>query len=434
MVRLLLIAPTCDGEDVGEAWVAYQWARRLGERHDVTLLTYHKRGKTPAARQLPHMRVVEWTEPPFVGRAERLNSMLKPAYIPFYWRARNWIRRALAAGEHFDLAHQPVPVAMRYPSPVAGLDLPFVIGPVGGGLSSPAGFAADEDTAPWFMALRRLDGFRRRRDPLLRRTYETADCVLGIADYVREELIDIPLRRFEVMSETGLDEIPPAIDRSGRSGPVRLLHVGRLVRTKGARDVIRAMAMLKGLPVRLDIVGDGPERAECERLIEGFGLGQRVTLHGWRPKAEVAEFYRQADIFVFPSYREPGGNVALEAMGHSLPLIVVDRGGPGSATDDTCAIRLPVSTPEALARDVSEAIRLLCHDPMLRYRMGNAARHHVAKTALWAAKLDRMDRIYAEVMKGGLHPAAASAPASSALPAARPDAPAPVQSALFRQR
>src|SRR5690606_26038144 len=243
MVRLLLIAPTCDGEDVGEAWVAYQWARRLGERHDVTLVTYHKRGKTPAARQLPHMRVVEWTEPPLVGRAERLNSMLKPAYIPFYWRARSWIRRALAAGEHFDLAHQPVPVAMRYPSPVAALGLPFVIGPVGGGLSSPAGFAADEDTAPWFMALRRLDGFRRRRDPLLRRTYETADCMLGIADYVREELADIPLRRFEVMSETGLDEIPPAIDRSGRSGPVRLLHVGRLVRTKGARDVIRAMAM-----------------------------------------------------------------------------------------------------------------------------------------------------------------------------------------------
>ena len=44
--------------------------------------------------------------------------MLKPGYVPFYFRARRWIRQALARGERFDLAHQPVPVAMRYPSPV----------------------------------------------------------------------------------------------------------------------------------------------------------------------------------------------------------------------------------------------------------------------------------------------------------------------------
>ena len=131
-----MIAP-CDGEDVGEAWVAFQWAQRLAARHEVTLLTYHKRGSTPVSRQLDGGRVIEWAEPPGVGRAERLNSMLKPGYVPFYLRARRWIREALARGEHFDLAYQPVPVAMRYPSPVAGLNIPFAIGPVGGSRSIP---------------------------------------------------------------------------------------------------------------------------------------------------------------------------------------------------------------------------------------------------------------------------------------------------------
>ena len=69
--RLLLIAPTVDGTDVGEAWVAFQWVKRLSERHDVTLLTYTKRGRPPASEQLPGCRVVEWNEPPFIGRAER---------------------------------------------------------------------------------------------------------------------------------------------------------------------------------------------------------------------------------------------------------------------------------------------------------------------------------------------------------------------------
>ncbi|MGO4557605.1 glycosyltransferase family 4 protein [Rhizobiales bacterium 3FA27D7] len=404
MLKLLLVAPTCNGEDVGEAWVAHQWARRLGERHDVTLLTYHKRGARPAAEQLSGLRVVEWVEPPLLGRAERLNSMLKPAYVPFYIHARRWIRQELANGQHFDIAHQPVPVAMRYPSPLAGLGIPFVIGPVGGGLSTPAGFSADEGRQQWFVALRGLDRYRRMWDPMLRQTYRSADCVLGIASYVEAQLAEIPLRRFEVMSETGLDEIPAPIDRRGRSEPLRLLHVGRLVRTKGARDILRAMALTADLPVRLDIVGEGPDRAACEALAAANGLTDRVTFHGWRSKAEVADFYRAADIFVFPSYREPGGNVALEAMGYSLPLIVVDRGGPGSATSDACAIKLPVSTPEVLAGDIAAAIRKLATDPALRLKMGAAAHTHVEKTALWSAKLDRMDSIYAELLGAKVGP------------------------------
>ncbi|TKT80273.1 glycosyltransferase family 4 protein [Aquamicrobium sp. LC103] len=399
-MKLLLVAPTCNGDDVGEAWVAYQWARRLGERHDVTLLTYHKRGARPAAEQLPGMRVVEWTEPPLLGRAERLNSMLKPGYVPFYWRARKWIRHALAEGERFDLVHQPVPVAMRYPSPAAGLGLPLVIGPVGGGLSSPPGFAADEATAPWFVGLRNLDKYRWRWDPMLRATYRNAACVLAIASYVRDQLAPIPMRRLEIMSETGMDRVPAFIDRSHRMGQVKLLFVGRLVRTKGARDVVRAMAMLGDLPVRLDIVGEGPERAPCEALIAEHGLSGRVTLHGWKSKEEVAGFYRAADIFVFPSYREPGGNVAMEAMAYSLPLVIVDRGGPASSTSPACSVRLQATTPEALAEGIASAVRGLAADRAGRLAMGAAAYEHVTGTGLWSAKLDRMDEIYAELVGG----------------------------------
>ena len=400
MARLLLIAPTCDGEDVGEAWIAHQWAHRLARRHEVTLLTYHKRGAKPASQQLPGLEVIEWREPPLLGRAERLNSMLKPAYIPFYFRARRWIRAALAGGRRFDLAHQPVPVAMRYPSPAAGLGIPLVIGPVGGGLSSPRSFEADESSTPWFVNLRRLDRHRQRWDPLLRRTFGEADCILGIAAYVEEQLAPISPRRFEVVPDTALDLLPDPIERSGRRGPLRLLFVGRLVRTKGVRDAIKAMALMPELPVRLDIVGEGPQRAACETLITQAGLAGRVTLHGWHGRADVARFYREADIFVFPSYREPGGTVVMEAMGFSLPLIVVDRGGPGSNTTNDCAIKLPVTTPQALAHDIADAIRRLAADEPLRLKMGAAARMHVAQTGLWSAKLDRMDTIYAEIMQG----------------------------------
>jgi glycosyltransferase involved in cell wall biosynthesis len=395
--KLLLIVPTCDGLDVGEAWVAYQWVRHLAVRNDLTVLTYHKRGRTPASAQLPGIRVIEWAEPRGLGRAERFNSMLKPGYVPFYFRARRWIRAAQARGERFDVAFQPVPVAMRYPSPVAGLGIPFVIGPVGGSLQSPPGFRDGERRAPWYLRLRKLDQLRIRRDRLLRGTYEQASCVLGIAPYVRDFLSGLAVRRFEVMSETGIQALPEPVNRADRRGEMRLLFVGRLIPTKGARDAIRALGLARELPVSLDIVGDGYDRAACEALTADLGLGDRVRFHGQVQRGQVEDLYRSADIFVFPSYREPGGNVVFEAMGHGLPLIVSDLGGPGNVVDETCGIRLHPEAPEQYARDIAAAISRLVTRADLRRALGEGARQRVADIGLWASKARNLEALCAEV-------------------------------------
>jgi glycosyltransferase involved in cell wall biosynthesis len=397
VLRVLMIAP-CDGEDVGEAWVAYQWARRLADRHHLTLLSYYKRGSTPVSGQLPGARVIEWAEPLGMDRAERLNRMLKPGYLPFYIRARRWVRRAMASGEKFDLAYQPVPVAMRYPCPVAGLGIPYIIGPVGGSLPSPAGFDAADDTAPWYVGLRRLDRLRMRRDPLLRRTYEEASSVIGIAPYVRDFLSGTAVRRFDVMSETGIERLPVAIDRADRKGDVRLLFVGRLVRTKGARDAIRALGIVRDLPAVLDIVGDGFDRAACEALTAELGLTGRVRFHGWLDREQVHGFYEAADVFVFPSYREPGGNVVFEAMGYGLPLIVSDIGGPGAAVDEHSGIRLHPESPDQFADDLAAAVRRLVTDRALRLALGEGARKRVSEIGLWDSKVDRLEAIWAEAI------------------------------------
>jgi len=397
--KVLLIAPACDGEDVGEAWVAAQWAKRLAGTTELTLLTTYKRGHTPMSRQLPGTRVIEWREPPLVGRFERFNSLLFPGYWPFLWGARRWIRRALASGERFDVVHQVAPIAMRYPSPGAGLGIPFVMGPVGGSLTSPPGFAPEEGATSWYQRLRALDAWRMRHDRALRRTYESADVVVGVADYVRTFLADLRLKRFEIMSETAVQAVHDPVDRSMRTGPVRLLHVGRIVRTKGLRDVIRAMAQLRDLDVVLDVLGDGNDRAACEELIAELGLGERITLHGAVPRSTVDEFYERADVFVFPSYREPGGNVSLEAMSWGLPVIVCRVGGPGANVDESCAISLDAVDPQQLAADCAAAVRELVTDRPRRLRMGEAGREHVLRRHLWEQRIAQMERLYEELAR-----------------------------------
>jgi glycosyltransferase involved in cell wall biosynthesis len=152
--------------------------------------------------------------------------------------------------------------------------------------------------------------------------------------------------------------------------------------------------------VVLDVVGDGSDRAACEALTADLGLGDRVRFHGWLPREQVAGFYRAADIFVFPSYREPGGNVVFEAMAHSLPLIVSDIGGPGNVVDESCGIRLHPVSPDEYARDLAAAISRLAADPALRGSLGEGARRRVAEVALWDSKVAQLEAIYADVLAG----------------------------------
>lgn len=396
MAKILLVAPGVNRDDVGEAWVGYQWASRLCRHHDVTLLTYRKRGRESVRDQLPEVEVVEWREPRLLGRAERFNSLFKPWYFFFYRSCRKWIKDAAKAGRRFDVAHQPTPVAMRYPSPLAGSGIPYIVGPVGGSLNSPPGFA-DEDTAPWYVKFRKIDALRLRHDPLLRSTYTGASVVLGIAPYVLDLLAALPIRRFEALSETGVGSLPDPVERSHLGSPVKLLFVGRVVRTKGVRDIVQALDQLRDLDVVLEVVGDGFDRPACVALTRELGLQDRVNFRGSMPRAQVDAFYQDADVFVFPSYREPGGNAPFEAMGYGLPLIVADRGGPGHVVNGDCGILVHPVDPAQYATEIAHAIRKLVESPLLRATMGQAARAYVSHYGTWDHRVAEMNRLYQEI-------------------------------------
>lgn len=396
-MNVLLIAPNIDATDVGEAFVAFKWAEALSRRVRLTVLAFQRPGRPSLAGQLPGVRVVTWPEPAWAMRNERLNAMLKPAWPVFAAKVRGWIAGALAAGERFDIAHQLMPQAARYASPLRHFDIPYVIGPLGGSLDTPPSFRAEVGSARSFTRLRALDGFRFRHDPWLRASYARAACVLGVAPYVRDVLRDVPMRRFEAVLELGIDDLAPEVPRDGGSG-LRLLHVGRGVRTKGLRDAVRAMALLRDLPgVTLTSAGEGEEITLCRAEAEALGVADRVRFLGRQPRAVVEELYAGHDVFVFPSFREPAGGVLYEAMRHGLPVVTAARGGPDFIVDDRCGFRLPVTTPDAFAAAIAGAVRTVAADPGLRRAMGQAARARVAAEGLWQAKADRMVGLYEEL-------------------------------------
>jgi glycosyltransferase involved in cell wall biosynthesis len=108
----------------------------------------------------------------------------------------------------------------------------------------------------------------------------------------------------------------------------------------------------------------------------------------------------RAQAFVFPSLREFGGGVVLEAMACALPCLVVDYGGPGELVSDVTGIKVPMRPREELIESLRAAMERLAADPAGCRRMGEAAAAEVRREHTWDAKAARVADIYRAVVAG----------------------------------
>ena len=201
----------------------------------------------------------------------------------------------------------------------------------------------------------------RRADVLTANTAGVMDSLMPLFQARQLALLPNPLPMPVVPATVGT-----AGDRRG------LVTVARLVPQKGIDVLIRAMARTVGEAGgwTLTLVGDGPERQDLERQVEQAGLQDRVQFLGFRPDPQT--FLLQAGVFVLPSRFEGMPNALLEAMAAGLAVIVTDASpGPLEVVEHgTSGWVVPSDDPVALA----EALDHLAADPLLRERLGAAAR------------------------------------------------------------
>lgn len=167
----------------------------------------------------------------------------------------------------------------------------------------------------------------------------------------------------------GTDPAPVAAGGGGgvRGNGLALLSVGALVPRKGHDVLLRALIPLADRPWRLTVAGpvrDAATAARLRSLIDGAGLGARVTLLGAVPPEDLAALYDGADLFVLASYYEGYGMVLTEAAARGLPVVsttggaipaTVPAGGgvlvpPGDAAALGAALARLMEAPDDLAR------------------------------------------------------------------------------------
>jgi alpha-maltose-1-phosphate synthase len=180
---------------------------------------------------------------------------------------------------------------------------------------------------------------------------------------------------------------------------MRVAFVGRLVPYKGADMLIAAAApLVREGKLIIDIIGDGPEMPRLKALRESEGLGAGVLLEGWVPHAKLQERLRQSQLFGFPSVREFGGAVALEAMASGLVPIVVGYAGPNELVSDATGVRVALGSRAEIISNMRTALEQMLANPERVRAMSLRARERVMTHFTWAAKASQVGEVYKWVL------------------------------------
>lgn len=322
-----------------------------------------------------------------------LSSLSYPYFEYLVWKR---FGARIAKGE-FDVVHRITPLTPTAPSSLsrrcAKAGVPFVLGPLNGGVPWPEGFDRERrQEKEWLSYVRAA----YRMLPGIRQTYRYAAKVLVGSRFTQGDLPVAYRDKYIYMPENGID--PGRFWQKAKkleSGPLRAAFVGRLVPYKGPDMLLEsALELLQSGSLTIDIVGDGPLMPELREFVQKHNLARRVTLHGWVANEQVQDILSQCQVLAFPSIREFGGGVVLEAMALGVVPIVVDYAGPGELVTGETGLKIPVGTREDIIVGFREVLARLAKDRSELAVLAQNGCDLVQSRFIWPAKARSIREIY----------------------------------------
>jgi glycosyltransferase involved in cell wall biosynthesis len=215
----------------------------------------------------------------------------------------------------------------------------------------------------------------------------------------------------------GVDPVkfaPPSPEEEPRTPTI--LFLANLWRRKGIFTLLDAFCIVHSvLPdARLVIAGDGSDAEEIRAQAAAHPAAQHIEMIGMVPRSRVPDILRTCSVYCLPSFGEPFGMSALEAMSCGRPFVGTDAGGLRHIVSPDGGILVPVGNPDALA---GALLRILT-EPGLAAHMGKENVRHVKGNFAWDTVIDRLEDLYAELAPVGRVPQESAKVASRQMPMA----------------
>jgi glycosyltransferase involved in cell wall biosynthesis len=412
--RVLILAEMANPQWVSVPLVGWSHARALMDVCDVHLVTQirNRKGILESGGGLVEGRDFTAVDSEVAARAMHYVSRFVRGKSGVNWTAATMLQTfaypyfemlvwdrfgpAIRRGE-WDIVHRITPLTPATPSYIAAkvraAGVPFVLGPLNGGVPWPKGFrAVQHREREWLSHVREL----YRLWPGYRSTRRNASAILVGSRVTYEQVPRAFHNKTFYMPENAIDPAKLKTPRSRTASiPIRAIFVGRLVPLKGMDMLLEAAApILRDGKMTIEIVGDGPERPRMKAFVEREQIGSAVQFVGWLAHDQVLERLAENDLFLLPSIREFGGGAVLEAMAVGVPPLVLNYGGPGELVTPASGFLVEMGTREQLVSRLRTVLSDIVADPSVIERKSKVAWRRAHEQFTWSAKARQTVAVY----------------------------------------
>lgn len=419
-LRVLLLAPSCDPEAISIPFVSYCHAAALAKLHDVSLVV-GSAVEGPVRRAEAPFRAIEVVRTPKLDRffnwgfrtflrsnydTQLLTAYSYPFSVAFEWLAWRQLRHRISAGE-FDVVLRLLPMTPVLPSPFAFFlrkgPIPFVMGPLNGGLRSAPGFSQPDKQREWInFGFRNLSRFL----PFARSTYRNAAAIIAATSHMRAQFAAYCDKLFFVPENGIARSLCVADSRNPEPGAkLELIFVGGLVRRKACYIGLRAAApILRSGLAHFTIIGGGPEQTNLEQLAKSLEIERAVSFCGWQSHADVLKRLRSADVVVLPAIREGGGGVVFEALASGTVPVILDYGGPGDIVHPEVGYKVAPSSEDEVVSKMEAILKDIESDRDLLHRLRQQGMSYARECLTWDAKAQATTQVLNWAVRQGPRP------------------------------
>jgi len=230
---------------------------------------------------------------------------------------------------------------------------------------------------------------------IARWVYKTADMIICYTETERDQLIDLGIQPEKISiihNGVDTDHFVPLVNTLPRK---QILWIGKYVPGKGVEYLLQGFQLFSRVfpDFTLLMIGRGPQKDDCIRMIEDLGLMEKVILRDFVENNDLPEIYQQSSLFVLPSLEEGVPRTILEAMACGVPVACTDLPQLVKIVSG-CGLLFPPRDPEALAATLSALIS----DTEMARACGRNGREKAVTMYSWSDTVSKTLDLYASLI------------------------------------
>lgn len=300
----------------------------------------------------------------------------------------------------FDIVHNVNFHADAFPSFLWVLRKPFVWGPINHHEKIPKEYVFPKneylkDRIKWFFKIM-IWNF----DPFMFLTKLKSDIIIGGNSSVQKRL-KLPQNKFRLLSQVASNNA-----KNYRQDPLKVFIIiiaARFIALKGIdialysfNEFYKNLSFEEKKNVKLTILGQGPLENHLKKIRNNLPSKNNIEFIGWVDSEEMNSFYKNSNVFLFPSH-EGAGMVIAEALANGLPVVCFDNYGPGELVNESCSVKISYSNKKESIKDFAIALTRLYKDHEF-YKMKSQGAFELFKNKHnWDSKGLALKTIYDEL-------------------------------------